>query len=103
MGVILHIVYFKLRSFLKLNAGWNPATVVKHIGSVIVFGGFAVGAYLFAHSTTSYLLEKTHIGLFLLHRFLSMLLFVFFLSINVGNIIVSYASFYRSQETLYFF
>ena len=101
MHPILHILYFKLRGFYKLSIEWKTANIVKNIASLVVFGGFTVTAYLFARTTTSYLLDTAHLGLFLLHRFLSMLLFVFFLSINVGNIIVSYATLYRSEETAY--
>jgi len=97
----LYLVYFKLRSFLKIPAGANAKTIIKSVASTIVFGGFAVGAYYFSRSTTFYLLDKAHLGVFLLHRFISMLLYVFFFSVNVGNVIVSYATLYRSQETSY--
>src|SRR5690349_12879302 len=102
MPVLLHILLFKVRIFFKLSTELSTKNLVKHLGSLIVFGGFAVGAFLFARVLTEYLLVKAHLGLFLLHRFLSMLMFVFFLSVNVGNIIVSYATFYRSRETEYF-
>ncbi len=102
MAELVHILQFKLRSSLKLSGEWRTANVVKQTASLLVFGGFALGAYSGAFSATSYLLTTAKLGLFLLHRFLSMLLFVFFMSINVGNIIVSYATFYRSQEMSYY-
>ena len=43
-------------------------------------------------------MENVRIGLFLLHRFIGMLLFVFFVTINVGNIVVSFSTLYRSPE-----
>lgn len=103
MREIIHIVRFKFRSLLALSPEWGLANSIKHLSSFIVFGGFAFGSYLVAASATQYALETAHLGLFLLHRFLSMLLFVFFMSINVGNIIVSYATLYRSSEMHYYF
>ena len=102
MNSIFHIALFKLRISLKFSAGWRMRDYVKHTASLIVFGGFVVGAYYSTRVATDYLLDSVHIGLFLFHRLLSMLLFVYFLSINVGNIIVSYATFYRSQEMSYY-
>jgi ABC-2 type transport system permease protein len=102
MVEILHILRFKTRSSLKRSVDLNPANVVRAVGSLIVFGGFILGAYYASRVATDYLLDTARLGLFLLHRFLSMLLFVFFLSINVGNIIVSYATFYRSPEMEYY-
>src|ERR1041384_4545465 len=90
---ILHILRFKTRSILMRSTELNSANVVRTVGTLIVFG-----AYYSSRIATDYLLDTARLGLFLLHRFLSMLLFVFFLSINVGNIIVSYATFYRSPE-----
>lgn len=101
MGAVYHILLYKLKVFLKLSTTWNAAHVIKSAASIIVFGGFAVGAYLFSRAAAAYVLEEIRLGSFLLHRFLGMLLYVFFLSVNVGNIIVSYASFYRSKEMSY--
>ncbi len=103
MREILHIIRFKIRTYVSLTLDWKAATLVKHLGSLLVFGGFAVGACYAAQTATDYLLGPARLGLFLLHRFLSMLLFVYFISINVGNIIVSYATLYRSPEVGYFF
>ena len=102
MAAVIHILTYKVRAFFKLTVDLRTEVVVKNIASLLVYGGFAVGAYVMAHSVTAYVLDQQRLGLFLLHRFLSMLLYVFFLSINVGNIIVAYATLYRSRETLYF-
>jgi ABC-2 type transport system permease protein len=88
---------------MKLSMEWKSENMVKHVASILVFSGFAAAAYLSAQVATQYLLDTLHLGLFLYHRFLSMLLFVFFLSINVGNLIVAYAAFYRSPEMVYYF
>ena len=94
----LHILSFKIRSLSKVISEPSLVNLIRHGATLVVFGGFAVGVYFCAAVTTSYVLDTAHLGLFLLHRFLAMLLFVFFLSINVGNIVVSYATFYRSPE-----
>lgn len=102
MSVLVHVLKFKIHILTKLTAELSTKNILKNLGSLIVFGGFGLGSYFFAHSVTMYLLETAHLGLFLLHRFISMILFVLFLSVNVGNLIVSYATFYRSTETEYF-
>lgn len=103
MRELLHILYYKLISSLKFTLELNFRGLVKNSGSVILYGIFAFGAYYFTKTTIHYLLEEARIGLFLLHRFLSMVLFVFFLTVNLGNIIVSYSTLYRSKEVLFFF
>ena len=102
MPVVFHILRFKIRSFMKLSVEWKTSTILKHVASLIVFGGFAVSAYFSTRIATMYVLQGLNLGLFLYHQFLSMLLFVFFLSINVGNLIVAYAAFYRSPEVSYY-
>jgi ABC-2 type transport system permease protein len=99
---ILHILRFKIIIFLKTSFRFRPETILKIVASTVVFGGFSVAAFFFSRRVTGYLLDEAHIGLFLFHRFFSMMLYVFFLSVNVGNLIVSYASLYRSRETMFF-
>jgi hypothetical protein len=48
-----------------------------------------------------YVLYHTRIGLYIYHRFLEMILFVFFIAVNLGNIIVSYSTLYKSPEVAY--
>ena len=98
---LLHLLYYKVKVFLKFMSEWRLSTTVKNLGSAVVFGGFTIASYYFARATTFYLLDKAHLGVFLLHRFISMMLYVFFFSVNVGNIIVSYATLYRSPETAF--
>jgi ABC-2 type transport system permease protein len=73
--------------------------VIKGTGSTLIYFGFAVGTYFLTRNVIAFSIEEAHIGLFLLHRFISMMLFVFFLTVNVGNIIVAYSTLYKSQET----
>lgn len=101
MNEIAHILRYKLLAFIKVNIDWSFESVIKNIGSFIVYAGFMVGTFFLTRNIISFLLEQAHVGLFLLHRFLSMTLYVFFLSINVGNIIVSYSTLYKSNEVHY--
>ena len=102
MNILIHISRFKILSFLKLSFELKAKIIFRNLASAIIFGGFAVGAYYATRVGTDYLLDTAKLGSFLLHRFLSMMLFVYFVSINVGNIIVSYATFYRSAEIQYY-
>ena len=101
MRELLLLLNVKAHSFLKSVFEWKWPTVLKNISSILIFGGFAVGVFILTRGTTIYLLYEAHIGQFLFHRFLSMLLYVFFITINLGNIIVSYATLYRSQEVTF--
>ena len=103
MGTFFHILKYKFIAFVKSTFEPRFVTAVRGIGSLLVFGGFAVIAYLFSLGLTKFVLDQTRIGLFLYHRFISMLLFVFFMSVNLGNIIVSYATLYKSSEVGYLF
>ncbi len=103
MEQLIHILRYKALAGLKLKLDFTWNSLVKNIASVLVFGGFSVAAYYFAAATTAYLLEDAAIGSFLLHRFLSMFLFVFFITISLGNILVSYATLFRSPEVRFLF
>ncbi|MBU2635984.1 MAG: hypothetical protein KJ963_02700 [Bacteroidetes bacterium] len=98
MRQLIHILFYKLKSNLKLTVELTPQGLIKNIGSFLLYGVFAIGAFYFTRAALHYLLIEAHLGLFLLHRFLSMALFVFFLTVNLGNIIVSYSTLYRSSE-----
>jgi ABC-2 type transport system permease protein len=96
--MLLHIVYYKLLSYVKTTFDMRLVTIVRGVGSLLVFSGFAYGAYHLAFGATQFVLEHTRTGLHLYHTFISMMLFVFFIAVNLGNIIVSYSTLYRSSE-----
>ncbi len=98
MNTFIHILWYKNLMFWKLSSRYDLGTIVKNAGSFLVFGSFAVGAFYFSNFITSYLLENVGIGLFLFHRFIGMLLFVFFITINLGNMVVSLSTLYRTPE-----
>jgi ABC-2 type transport system permease protein len=98
MRELLLVLNVKSAVFLKgiFRLGWQ--SVFKNVTSLLIFGGFALGTFIVARAVTAYLLETAHIGSFLFHRFLSMILYVLFVTVNIGNLIVCYASLYRSEE-----
>ncbi len=100
---MLNILKYKLLIFLKGNLDFKPVNVIKNAATGLVYAGFAVGIFFFTRNTISFLLDEVRIGSFLLHRFISIVLFIFFLAVNVGNIVVSYSTLYRSGETAFLF
>ena len=56
MRKFLHIIVFKNKMFWKVTFSLNAQSLIKNIGSFIVFSSFAVGAFLFlplSHSLSS--------------------------------------------------
>ncbi len=102
MSLFLHILRFKIRSFINATFDLRSVPLIRGFGSLLVFAAFAYGAYAFGNNITTYVLDSTRTGLYLFHRFISMMLFVFFVAVNMGNIIVSYSTLYRSAEVSYF-
>ncbi len=98
MRQLLLILNVKANTFLKTALDFRWQSVLKGSASALIFGGFALGVFFLSRGATAYLLQHAHIGLFLFHRFLSMLLYVFFITVNLGNMIVCYATLYRSEE-----
>lgn len=102
MSQIFHILHYKLLAYVKIQKQLNLGTMVHGLGVSLVYIAFAVGIYVFVQAILHYTLTQTKIGLFLLHEFISMVLFVFFVSVNIGNIIVAYSTLYKSDEVTYF-
>jgi len=101
MDQIFHIIKYKLLSFMKINTDLKPVNILKNLGSMVVYVLFGIGVYLFTKASLLYLLEEIRIGTFLLHRFISIILFIFFMAVNAGNIIVSFSTLYKSKEVYY--
>jgi ABC-2 type transport system permease protein len=101
MTILVHILRYKLISFLKTTFDLRAVSVIRGLGSLVVFTGFSVGAFYLSFAITKFVVNGMHAGLYLFHQFISMLLFIFFITVNLGNIIVSYATLYRSSEVGY--
>lgn len=98
MQSLFHILYYKILIFLKVNSPFNFRSVIKSLGSAIVYFVFAYGCFLLTLNTIDYLMVTVKIGSFLLHRFILVVLFIFFITVNIGNIVVSFSTLYKSNE-----
>jgi len=101
MKTLAHILYYKILIFIKFNSSFKVSTIIKNVSSALVYLLFAYGCFLFTQSSIGYLLNEVKIGSFLLHRFALVLLFIFFTAVNVGNIVVSFSTIYKSQEVFF--
>jgi ABC-2 type transport system permease protein len=101
MKDVAHILYYKILIFLKVNSPFGFSAFVKSIGSGIVYLIFAYGCFVMTYNTIEYLLVTVKIGSFLLHRFILVVLFIFFVSINIGNMVVSFSTLYKSKEVIH--
>lgn len=103
MNQIIHILKYKILIFIRLNTRIDFSSLLKNFGSSFIYIGFALGTFFFTRKIIWFLIYDLKIGLFLLHEFMSIILFIFFISINVGNIIVSYSTLYKSNEVFFLF
>ena len=103
MATFLHILKYKLYSFLKATFDPKFVSAVRGVGSLVVFGGFALAAYVLSLGVTTFTMQKLGVNLLVYHRLISMTLFVLFVTVNMGNIIVSYSTLYKSSEVGYLF
>ena len=97
--MFFHIFHYKFISFFKTAFDKRAVSIVRGVASSLVFCGFAYGAYYICvfmqHALCLNILTQVYICI---HTFISMLLFVLFIAVNLGNIIVSYSTLYRSSE-----
>lgn len=98
MSLLLHIFKFKLLTFIKLQGELNIKSILKQLSASVVYILFAIGIFFFTRNVIMYLMEDVRIGMFLLHRFVFVVLFIFFMTVNIGNIVVSYSTFFKSSE-----
>src|SRR5574338_836853 len=101
MKHVFHILLYKILIFLKVNSPINFYSILKSLGSGIVYIAFAYGCFVMTFNTIDYLLVTVKIGSFLLHRFILIVLFIFFIAINVGNMVVSFSTLYKSKEVFF--
>lgn len=101
MTLLFHILKFKLITFLKLQEKISIKSLVKDLSASSVYILFAVGIYFFTTNVITYLMQDVKIGMFLLHRFIFVVLFIFFMTVNIGNIVVSYSTFFKTPEVAF--
>lgn len=98
MYLLLHILKFKVLTFIKVQGQLNLKSILKNLSASVVYILFAVGIYFFTQNIITYLMQEVKIGMFLLHRFIFVVLFIFFMTVNIGNIVVSYSTFFKTRE-----
>jgi ABC-2 type transport system permease protein len=103
MKQLLHILKYKIKTNSRIDFRFTFGDVFKEFGTFLVYSAFAFGTFFFAKLTLTILLEQLRIGNFLLHQFMGIIFFIFFLSVNIGNIVVSWSTLYKSQEINFYF
>lgn len=103
MKQIFHILKYKLIVFFRLESKLTAGSILKNLITSAMYSLFAVIAFLFTRQTIWTMLHQFKIGIFLFHEFMSILLFILFISINVGNIVVAYSTLYKSSEINFYF
>ncbi|MBV6511830.1 MAG: hypothetical protein FMNOHCHN_01316 [Ignavibacteriaceae bacterium] len=99
MNIFRHLFFYKFLSNIRVSkTDFTPAEILKNIALLAVYAGFASGMYLFTEKVIILLHEDYRIGLFFFHRFAAIILFMVFLTVSAGNILVGFATFYRSRE-----
>jgi len=98
MSLLLHILKFKILTFFKFQDELNFKSLLKQLSASVVYLLFAIGIFFFTRNIITYLMEDVKIGMFLLHRFVFVVLFIFFMTVNIGNIVVSYSTFFKTRE-----
>lgn len=101
--MFFHILKYKILSFKNANFVIDKKLLIRNFASFLVYGIFALGAFLFTWNAIEYVLVNMKIGLFLLHEFISIMFFIFFMAVNVGNIVVSYSTLFKSPEVQFLF
>ncbi|MCW9066001.1 MAG: hypothetical protein OQJ78_06850 [Ignavibacteriaceae bacterium] len=95
---MVHILKFKLITFIKFQEELSGKSLLKSLSASLIYILFAIGIFFFTQNIITYLLEEVKIGMFLLHRFIFVVLFIFFMTVNIGNIVVSYSTFFKTRE-----
>jgi len=101
MSVLVHILKYKFLTFIKPQESISGKSIFKNLSASVVYLLFALGIFYFTQNIMSYLVEEVKIGMFLLHRFVFVVLFIFFMTVNIGNIVVSYSTFFKNREVAF--
>jgi ABC-2 type transport system permease protein len=103
MKQLLHLLAYKIYTFFVVSFDKKPKTVIKNLAAGLIYFGFAFGMYKITNGILWHLLTGLKLNNFLFHRFISIILFVFFLAVNAGNIMVSLTGLFKSKEIDYLF
>jgi len=103
MKQLFHLLNYKIYSFFVISFDKKPKTIIKNLAAGLIYFAFAFGTYKIASASLWHLITVLKLNNFLFYRFISIILFVFFLSVNAGNIMVSITGLFKSKEIDYLF
>lgn len=100
MNEFFLILKYKAIAFVRPEAELKPSVFLKGLFGGLIYLLFAYGVYCVTLAVTEQMLEKFRIGLYLYHKFLAVVLLIFFITVNVGNVLVSFTTLYKSKDVL---
>jgi len=100
---IFHLLYYKIKTLLYFQIELNKTSIVKNIASFFVYSFFLLAFYNGTQFAIDVVIVKYRLGLFILHKFIGIGVFIFGMSVAVGNMIVSFSTLYKSAEINFLF
>jgi|YelNatPaOPRAMG01_1025707.scaffolds.fasta_scaffold00044_80 ABC-2 type transport system permease protein len=92
------LLIFKLKLLWLEGRRHICAHFIRTFFSLITLGLFAFLTYRAIYFISNYLINDVHIGLFLYHRLVALALHVFFTIVSVANILIAFATLFRTSE-----
>lgn len=100
---IFHLLYYKIKTLLYFQIELNKTSIVKNVASFFVYSFFLLAFYNGTQFAIDVVIVKYRLGLFILHKFIGIGVFIFGISVAVGNMIVSFSTLYKSAEINFLF
>lgn len=100
---IFHLLYYKIKTLLYFQIELNKTSIVKNVASFFVYSFFLLAFYNGTQFAIDVVIVKYRLGLFILHKFIGIGVFIFGMSVAVGNMIVSFSTLYKSAEINFLF
>lgn len=101
MKELFFLFKYKLKTGLHIDFEIKSTSLIKNIATVIIYSFFLFGVYHITQITLDNFIVRFKLGTVLFHRFLSIVLFIFFVTVNVGNILVAFSTLYKSNEVFF--
>lgn len=101
MSEFLIILKYKAIAFIRPETELKPSMVIKGFFGGIIYLLFAYGIYSVTLAITDQMLNNFRIGLYLYHKFIAVILLIFFITVNIGNVLVSFTTLYKSKDVLH--
>ncbi len=103
MTLLTHLFLYKIKSLFVLSFDLKLKTLLKNFAAGLIYILFAYGTYKVSSASLFFALHEIKIDVFIFHKIVAILLFMFFLSVNAGNILVSIGGLFRGKEVNYYF